>query len=189
MAEAIKSVVRLDRCQSIYFGGGHIHSVVKADTELENGMIGVLGDFLAGERELRELKAPTGTGEKVVLIAHPEVRYEEYRRSDNSLQKFFQKEGEPTRAYDLASGDIISISKEGVVALDAVGNEVVVGNYLVAEAGSLRLHEVASVVGTEKFVAKIIAKEKLGTSTVVGEAGTIARVIDLVVFEIIKNEA
>lgn len=179
----MRSVLRKDKVNSTYFGGGHIHNVVINDLELENGFVVKLGDFLTGERELREALVPTGAEDKVVLISHPEVMYDESKLSSNSLQKFYREEGQATRAMDLTAGDIISISKEGLTLL---GADAVVGNYVIPQAGSAKLAESATVAGTEGFVGKIIGNEPIGTATMVGEAGSVSRVIDFVVIEVQK---
>ena len=185
MAEVKRSVIRLDKIRGTKVG--HISSVVYADAELENGFVGVKGDLLTDERELRELKLVADVSkEPLVLIAAPELRYEERSREDTSLQKFFIEENTPARAFEVEEGDIFSVSAEG---LKALATDTVKGNYVVAEVGSLKLKEVATVAGTEAFVGKIIQKEKIGTAFLVGQAGTIGRQIDFTVIEVIKNEA
>ena len=186
MVNVKRSVIRTDKI--IGTKVGHIASVVYEDGELENGFVGVLGDLLEGERELRELKLVDDIEkEPLVIISAPELRYEEYLRTDNSLQEFYIKEGKPTRAYQLVEGDIVSIAAEGLTALDDVAGTVV-GNYVIAEQGELKLKETASVTGGEAFIGKIIDKDKIGTSFVVGQAGTIGRIIDFTAIEVLKNE-
>ena len=185
MTDVKRSVIRLDKVRGTKVG--HISSVVYADGELENGFVGVKGDLLTDERELRELKLVADVAkEPLVLIASPELRYEEYTRDDASLQKFYIEQGRPARAFELEKGDIFSVSKEGVTAL---ATDAVVGNYVVGAVGSLKLTEIATPLGTEAFVGKIIQKEKIGTVFAVGEAGNIGRQIDFTVIEVIKNEA
>ena len=186
MAEVKRSVIRLDKIRGTKVG--HISSVVYEDAELENGFVGVKGDLLTDERELRELKLVADVSkEPLVLVASPELRYEEHSREDASLQKFFIEANTPARAFEVEKGDIFSVSKEGLAILD--DTDTVVGNYVVADVGSLKLKEVATVAGTEAFVGKIIQKEKIGTAFLVGQAGTIGRQIDFTVIEVIKNEA
>lgn len=180
-----RSVLRKDKVQSTHFGGGHIHNVVFAGGELENGLVGVLGDYLTDERERREISIPASQDDKVVVISHPEVMYDETKMASNSLKNFYREAGETTRAMDLAEGDIISISKEGLTLLDT---DAVVGNFLVPQAGSMKLAEAesASITGAEKFVGKIIANETIGTTNVVGGAGSVGSQIEFVVVEIEK---
>lgn len=179
-------VVRLDKVNSVY--DGHIHSVVYDADILENGMVGVVGDLLEGERELRKLEVPTGTDKPVVLIAHPEINYKEDRISDNALENFFIPKGKPARAYDLIRGDIFSVSKKMVTPLDETKG-VEKGAMLSTANGSLLLTEVdaSALTGEEAFLAKVIDKEVVGTATVVGQAGVISRVVEFIVVEVVRN--
>ena len=177
-------VVRLDKIISSKVG--HIHSVVNEDEILENGMVGIAGDFLEGERELKKFDKPTGTDQKVVLIAAPEINYSEYRRADAALGNFFIEKGKPARAYDLNAGDIISVSKDMVTAL---ADDVVAGNFVTTQAGEYVMAEVASDTD-EAFLGKIVGVEQIGTVQPVGQAGTkFGRVTELVVIEIVRNKA
>lgn len=177
------SVVRLDDVRSIYVG--HIHSVVNEDGILQNGNIGVVGGLLENERELRGFTAPTGTTQPVALVAAPEINYEQYRRADAALENFYIPIGKPVRAYELERKDIFSVSLDGVTTLD---EDIEVGAKVTTAAGSFKPTEVASPTGNEAFLGEVIAREKIGTATVVGQAGTISRVVDFVVIEVIKNE-
>ena len=191
MADVKRSVVRTDEIRGTKVG--HISSVVYADGELENGFVGVKGNLLTDERELTELKLIADVAkEPLVLIASPELRYEQSTRDDASLQKFYIEQGVPARAFEIEKGDIFSVSKEGITAL---ATDTVVGNYVVGAIGSLKLTEIATPVGTEAFVGKIIQKEKIGAVFAVGQASgvnganPIGRQIDFTVIEVIKNEA
>ena len=179
-------VVRLDDVRSIYTG--HIHSVVYKDDILENGMIGVAGDLLPNERELKELKVPTGTSEPVVLIASPEIVYEQYKITDNALENFYIPVGEPARAYDLEYNDIFSVSEQMVKPLDEATG-IVEGTHVTSANGSLLMTEIASPTGDEAFLAKVIQRESIGTTTIVGQAGAISRRIDWIVVRVIRNRA
>ena len=124
MAEVKRSVIRLDKLRGTKVG--HIVSVVYEDGELENGFVGVKGNLLADERELHELKLVDDVAkEPLVLVATPELRYEEYTRDDASLQKFYIEEGTPARAFEVEKGDIFSISAEGLTALNSTTGTVV----------------------------------------------------------------
>ena len=179
-------IVRLDKVRSVY--KGHIHSVKYDADILENGMIGVLGDLLPNEREIRELKVPTGTDEPIVLIYAPEYSYEDRRISDRALENFHIEAGVPARAYELEAMDMFSVSKKMVTPLDANAG-VTKGNFVVAQAGSLIMAENdgSALTGDEAFLGKIVDVEIIGTSTVVGQAGVISRIMELVVVEVLKN--
>lgn len=174
------SIVRLDRVRSVY--DGHIDSVVHNAT-LQNGFVVKVGDLVAGSRELRTALVPAAGDGALVLIASPEISYPQYVLTDNALENFSTPAGTPARAYHIESGDIFSVTNDGV---SLIGTDAVVGNFVVADAG-LKLKEVAAVT-TEKFVGKIIAVETLGTTTVVGQAGAIARINKFVVIEVVKNQ-
>lgn len=173
-------IVRLDKVKSVKFG--NIFDVV-SDEVLENGMIGVLGDLVEGHREVREFKKPTDLSEgEIVIIASPEIVYDEYKRTDGALSKFKIEAGTVARAYTLAPTDIVSISKDLVTALSVTP---VKGNVVTGTVGSYKFEEKASAT-TEKFVAKIIGIEKIGRGIIIGQAGEIGRETEFVVVEIVK---
>lgn len=175
-------VVRLDNLQAVY-GGAHIHSAQSSEV-IENGNVGVVGNLLTGEREVRSFDKPADLATaKASLVAEDEIMYDQARKSQNNLKNFSIKAGKAFRAYDLAEGDIFSVSKD---AVDALGADVVVGNKVVLQVGSHNLAEVDSVT-TERFVGRIEAIEQIGTTTVVGADGLIGGVIDLVVIRVEKN--
>lgn len=179
------AVVRLDKVKSVYTG--HIFSV-EAPEDLQNGFVGHLGNLKAGEREIYTLEKPATASisqKGLVLIANPAINYDESRMSNVSEQNYSIAAGEVVRAYELHTRDIFSVSKEGI---DLIGTDPVAGNYVVAQNGSFKLKEVSSLAGTEKFVGKIVRKDTIGTTTVVGAAGAIGHVIDYVVIEVVKNE-
>lgn len=174
-----KSIVRLDRVKSIY--NGHIESIVH-NAELQNGWVAQVGGLKDGNRDLRTAVQPTAGAGALVLIAAPEIVKSEYVKTNNALENFTNEAGKAVRAYHLERGDIFSVTVDGLTLL---GANPVVGNYVVAQAG-FKLKEAASVT-TEAFVGKIIEVETLGTSTVVGQNGAIARINKYVVIEVVKN--
>lgn len=178
-----KSIVRLDRVTAVY--NGPIESVVYNGGELQNGWVVEVGDLAGGNRDLREAVKPTAK-KRVALIAHPEIRYEEYTKADAALEKFSVEAGKAARAYILAPTDIVSISNEGLTLLDS---KAVKDNVVVLEENSFKLKEMAvgSLTGDEVFVADIIDVEKIGTNTVVGQPGAVGRVNELVVIQVRKN--
>lgn len=177
------AIVRLDRVRAVY--SGHIDSVVYNAGILQNGFVGVVGGYVsAADRELRTFVQPTAGAGSLVLIASPEIVKSEYVTTDNALENFSIPAGTAARAYHLESGDIFSVTTDG---LTLIGADAAVGNYVVADAG-FKLKEVAATT-TEKFVGKILAVETLGTPTLVGQAGVIARINKYVVIEVVKNQA
>jgi hypothetical protein len=184
----MSNVVRLDNLAAVY-GGAHIHSAQSTEV-IENGFVGVVGNLLAGEREVREFEKPADLATaRAALVSHDEIMYDQTRRSQNNLKNFNIQPGTPFRVYDLVPGDIYSVSKDAIVAL---GEKVVVGNKVTLTADSHLLSEkVASgaenAVADEKFVGRIEAVEQIGTTTVTGAPGLAGGVIDFVVIRVEKN--
>lgn len=179
--------VRLDKVRSVY--NGHIESVkhATADKKIENGMVGVAGDLVAGEREIRALTAPTDTKDKLVLIANDEINYKDGSQVDRAMSAFtgLTADEGASRAYHLESGDIFSVSKDMVVATATVEK----GKYVVAKAGDLKLEAIESLTPETEygFVGKIEAIEAIGTAIVVGQAGSIGRSNEWVVVTVVQN--
>lgn len=176
------SVVRLDKVKSVY--GGHIYSV-RAVEEMQNGFVAHLGSLEAGEREVYSIEKPSTASipEKgVVLIAHSPIVYDNARMTSNSEQNYKIEVGETVRAYELVPHDIFSVTKEG---LSLIGSDAVAGNYVVAQNGSFKLKEVATLTGDEKFVGKIIRQDQVGTTVATGQFG--GRILTYVVIEVVKN--
>ncbi|WJV20700.1 hypothetical protein QU593_09820 [Rossellomorea marisflavi] len=174
-------VVRLDNVKAVY-GGAHIHSV-KSTEKMENGSVGVVGNLLAGERELREFKKPADpTKDKASLVAEDEIMYDQTRRSQNNLVNFEIKAGKAFRVYDLEENDLISVSLD---AIDKVGEKPAVGNKVVLQA-SHKLKEVAAEAD-ERFVGRIEALEHIGVTTVTGAPGMVGGVIELALIRVEKN--
>ncbi|WP_310877156.1 hypothetical protein [Priestia megaterium] len=178
------SAVRLDKVRSVY--DGHLESLRHETLDIDNGSVVMVGDFLEGEREVRKAVVPaTATIDTtpLVLVSAPEINYSEYRTVDGALGAVTNEKQFPFRAYRLEKGDIFSVSKD---ALTLIGASAVNGNYVVAQNGSVKLKETATK-GTEKFVGKIVATEAIGTATFVGANGSVGRVTELVVIEVIQN--
>ena len=176
------SVVRLDKVKSVYVG--NIFDV-RAPEALQNGFVAHLGDLEAGEREVHAIEKPTtaSVGQKsVVLIAHSPIVYDNARMGSNSEQNYAIEAGEAVRAYEIGARDIFSVTKEG---LSLIGTDAVAGNYLVAQNGSFKLKEVATLAGTEKFVGKIVRQDQIGTTVATGQIG--GRILTYVVIEVVKN--
>lgn len=171
-------VVRLDKVKSVY--NGNIFSVVYNGGTLQNGQVGKVGSLVAGERELRTLVAPTAGDGGLVLIAHPEIVYQQFRTIDNALDNFVINAGQATRAYDLQKYDIFSVST------DVVTGTAVKDKFVVADNG-FNLKVVDSTT-TEGFVGQIIALESIGVNNfTTGQNGLQQRVTNFVVVEVQKN--
>lgn len=119
-------------------------------TDIDNGNVVLLGDLIEGEYELRVGTTPAANSnlDKIVLIATPEVMYDERLRS---LADFYNKAGRACRGYHLHTYDIFSVTKD---ALDGK-SEPEVGDIVELKAGT-KLNVAASATGGSTQVGKII---------------------------------
>lgn len=178
----MSGVVRLDSVAAVY-GTGHLYSL-QAGEVVQNGFAGKVGNLKAGEREVRDFLKPADLAkDKAVLVAQDEIIYDQTRKSQGNLANFQIEAGDVFRGYDLAVGDVFSVSKDVVTAL---ASDVVVGNKVTLTVGSYKLAEKASVT-TEKFVGRIEAVEQIGVTTVTGAPGLIGSVTDMVVIRVEQN--
>jgi hypothetical protein len=178
------SIVRLDSVKSVR--SGHIYSL-RATVDVENGQVGVAGNLLTGEREVRSFDKSTAVAtDGAVLISDPEVVADESSRANNNLKNFTIKAGKDFKAYELAKDDIFSVSDD---AIEAISTAVVVGNNVVLDPATYDLKEVlAAGAADHKFVGRIEEVNQIGTTTVVGDAGIIAGgVSNLVVIRVLAN--
>lgn len=176
-------IVRLDKIHSVKVG--HLFDVV-ADEELQNGFIGVLGDLASDDdRELRKLEKPQRLEEgQYVLVASPEINYDQYKKTDDALEKFVIPAGTAARAYTLVEGDIYSVSSD--LVKPASGSKCVKGNFVTPIVNAYTYEEKADA-GTSKLALKIEAIEKIGRGVVIGEAGSVGRATEFVVMKVVRN--
>lgn len=132
---------------------------VKTETAIENGNVLKVGALMDGEREIFEGAAPAANTalSDVVLIASPEVMYDERKRN---LDEFINEAGKPCRGYRLHKGDIFSVTK---AALDGASTPAV-GNVVELKAGT-KLNVAASATSGSTVVGKIIAVDVVGRHT------------------------
>ena len=135
-------------------------------TEIENGNVLKVGalnaiDATNGvyEREVKVGSVPA-VGDKldeIVLVASPEVLYDERKRS---LTDFINEAGRVARGYHLHSGDIFSVTKEALDGKDepAIGDVVELGN-------STKLNVAASATSGSTQIGKILAIDVVGRLT------------------------
>lgn len=125
----------------------------KTETAIENGNVLKVGPLMSGEREIYEGYAPAvdDSLDDIVLIASPEVLYDERKRN---LDEFRNEAGKPARGYRLHSGDVFSVTKE---ALDGVASPAV-GNIVELKAGT-KLNVAAALTSGSTKVGEIIAKD------------------------------
>lgn len=140
-----------------YMGSG------STETAIDNGnIVKIDGSLMTGEREIKKGITPAAgdTLDKIVLIATPEVMYDERK---HNLDEFRNEAGKVCRGYHMHSGDIFSLTKD---ALDGA-TAPAVGDIVELKAGT-KLNVVAAATGATKdstVVGKIIAKDIAGRYT------------------------
>lgn len=141
--------------RSTYFGGGRIYSVQYPDAQLENGMIGVVGNLVDGEKEIREFSKVTdiNTPVELALISSPEVMYDE-RPSMRRLENFVIEAGATARAYSLSVGDEFEVSIDAIKTLTEVNAKDSIGKYAILENDSF-MFAVQDNLGGEAFACRI----------------------------------
>ena len=123
---------------------------VSTPTAIENGNVLKLGALLEGEREIFEGTAPAANTnlDEVVLIASPEVMYDERKKN---LDEFINEAGKPCRGYRFHTGDIFSVTKDALdgAAEPAVGDvvELKAGTKLNVKAAATGATDGSTVVG------------------------------------------
>lgn len=128
------------------------------DTAIENGNVVKVGSLISGEREVKSATTPAATTklDEVVLVAAPEVMYDERKRN---LDEYRNEAGQIVRGYHLHSGDIFSVTAEGLKNASPAVNQVI------ELAASTKWNNVATATQGSTVVGKIIAKEVVGRYT------------------------
>lgn len=128
-------------------------------TAIENGNVLKVGALMSNEREIFVGAAPAVNDDlkDIVLVATPEVMYDERKRN---LDEFINEAGRACRGYRLHKGDIFSVTKD---ALDGVAAPAV-GNVVELKAGT-KLNVAASATSGSTQVGKIIAVDVVGRYT------------------------
>lgn len=130
---------------------------VNTPTEIENGNIVLLGDLEEGSREIYVGTDPAANSalRDVVLIANPEVMYDERKRS---LEDYINPAGKAIRGYRLHTHDIFSATAE---AFDGTPE---VGSVIELEAGT-QMKAVASATNGSTVIGKVIDVNVVGKYT------------------------
>ena len=159
------SVVRTDNMMgttvNTYLDSVRFYDANNKEAAIENGNVVVVGDLMAGERELHKAVAPTAAAElkKIGLVANPEVIYDERKRG---LDQYINEAGKNVRIYYLHSGDEFGVTIEGLNV--ASGYTIKPGDAVELMAGT-KLKVVATATSGSTQVGKIIAIEKAGRYT------------------------
>lgn len=133
-----------------YMGAG------ATETAIDNGNVVLVGDLMAGEREVRVATTPAADSAMadVAIIATPEVLYDEHKKN---LDDFVNEAGTICRAYIPRSRNIFSVTAAALNIADGVTPAV--GHVVELMAGT-KLNVVASATSGSTVFGKIIAIEQ-----------------------------
>lgn len=125
-------------------------------TAIDNGNVVKIGALEEGSREVYKGVTPAANDaiKDIVLIASPEVMYDERKRN---LDEFQNAKGAIARGYHLHTNDIFSVTKEALT-----GDEPAIGKVVELAAGT-KLNVAASATGT--LVGTIIDINVVGRYT------------------------
>ena len=135
---------------------------VDTENAIENGCVLKVGELIDGEREIFKGAAPAANDDlkDIVLIASPEVMYDERKRN---LDEFINEAGKACRGYRLHKGDIFSVTKDALEGASAPA----VGDIVELKAGT-KLNVAAAGTGATEgstVVGRIIAVDVVGRYT------------------------
>ena len=128
-------------------------------TAIENGSVLKVGALIEGEREVYVGGAVAANDkvEDVVLVASPEVMYDERKKN---LDEFINEAGKACRGYRIHSGDIFSVTKDALTGKETPA----VGNVVELAAGT-KLNVADSATGESTTIGTIIAVDVVGRYT------------------------
>ena len=128
-------------------------------TAIENGSVLKVGALIEGEREVYVGGAVAANDkvEDVVLVASPEVMYDERKKN---LDEFINEAGKACRGYRIHSGDIFSVTKDALTGKETPA----VGNVVELAAGT-KLNVADSATGGSTTIGTIIAVNVVGRYT------------------------
>lgn len=129
------------------------------ETAIENGNVLKVGALIEGEREIYQGATPAANDamKDIVLIATPEIMYDERKRN---LDEFINDAGKPCRGYRLHNGDIFSVTKDALDGAEAPA----VGDVVELKAGT-KLNVAATATKDSTVIGKIIAVDVVGRYT------------------------
>lgn len=143
MAEV--KIVRLDKVLAGANGNLEhvlVHNANGDQVATSNGVFVELGELVAGEKELAKATLASDATKEVLLVASPEVMYDERLYK---LEDFVNKAGKASRAYYLFTGDIVTFTF-GLIH----GQEPEVGDKLIVKQdGLLGVAEEAELEGAK----------------------------------------
>lgn len=148
------AVVRTDKMFGTDVRSGLVSAkyiVGTTETDIDNGNVVMLDGLMTGEREVYKATTPAANTAlaKIVLVASPEVMYDERLKS---IADFYNKAGDIVRGYYLHSEDIFSVTAD---ALAGVTSSTAVGALVELQAGT-KLKVVSTATSGSTQVGKII---------------------------------
>ena len=128
-------------------------------TAIENGSVLKVGALIEGEREVYVGGAVAANDkvEDIVLVASPEVMYDERKKN---LDEFINEAGKACRGYRIHSGDIFSVTKDALTGKETPA----VGNVVELAAGT-KLNVADSATENSTTIGTIIAVDVVGRYT------------------------
>ena len=154
---AVYSVCETTNLRAVHYAERIFDAV--ADFDVENGMLGHLGDLAEGETHTYDFVKGAEAGKKVVLAHNPEWTEDTSNRLNQRKDKFFIPEGVKFRAFTLAVGDEFALSKEGFAGEPEVGKYVSIN-------GDGKLAVADAPVEGAVMVGKIMRKRQIGSTLV-----------------------
>jgi len=149
--------------------GGRLYSGLYAD-DLDNGSFLFLGEYITGEKEIRELLEPTAElikNDVPMMVMTPEILYDESRKSKQALKLFYNKGGKAVAVQPISNYDDVEFSKEGFTN----PNDLAVGKYVVVTAGEVKLTVVDDAPTDDRLFGKITSSRKSHLSTFLAGTG------------------
>lgn len=127
---------------------------LKYNGEIENGSVVLVGDYLDGEREVRNATAPAKDSalRNLALVASPEVIKD---KDYYSIENFINEDGAICRGYRLTAGDVFSLTKEAF----ATGSSLKKDSVVELLENSTKLKAVDSATESTTTVGKIVLVE------------------------------
>lgn len=132
-------------------------------TAIENGNVVKVGALIDGEREVYAGATPAANTpiNEIVLIATPEIMYEEHKRS---LADYINPADKICRGFRLHSGDIFSVTADALAFATNEATDGKVGSAVELKADT-KLQVAVSATNGSTAVGKIVAIETAGSFT------------------------
>ncbi len=152
------AIVRTDNMTGSYNGTALVsfkYLPSATATAIENGNVVLIGALVSGEREVYSASTPAVNSSlsAIALVATPEVMADERKKN---LNEFRNEAGEICRGYMLRSGDVFSVSTDGITAIS--GTAPAAGQ-IVELAAATKLKLVASLTSGSTQVGTVIGIE------------------------------